>query len=58
MSLAGRMIAASELTFIISSLATGDPVRNAEIIAACTEYIKQHPKWQLSLQTHKLIGFK
>lgn len=37
---------------------TGDPVRNAEIIAACTKYIKQHPKWQLSLQTHKLIGFK
>ena len=35
---------------------TGDPQRNAAITKACVEYIKQHPEWRLSLQTHKLIG--
>ena len=34
----------------------GDPVRNARITAACVNYIKQHPRWRLSLQTHKLIN--
>ena len=24
----------------------------------CIDYIKEHPQWRLSLQTHKLIGFK
>jgi len=37
---------------------TGNLLKNSEITNICTEYIKQHPKWQLSLQTHKLIGFK
>ena len=37
---------------------TGDPVRNADIMQRCVEYIKQHPQWRLSLQTHKLIGIK
>lgn len=36
----------------------GDPVRNAEITACCIGYIKEHPQWRLSLQTHKLAGFK
>lgn len=36
----------------------GDAARNAAITAACVEYIKQHPKWRLSLQTHKLIDIK
>ena len=35
---------------------TGDPERNKRITAACVAYIKQHPKWRLSLQIHKLIG--
>jgi len=34
---------------------TGDAVRNKTVIQACVAYIKQHPKWRLSLQTHKLI---
>jgi len=34
---------------------TGDPVRNRRITQACVEYVKQHPQWHLSLQTHKLI---
>ena len=37
---------------------TGDPVRNAEIVKLCVDYIKQHPEWRLSLQTHKLIGIE
>ena len=37
---------------------TGDAVRNEAIIARCVEYIKEHPWWRLSLQTHKLVGFK
>ena len=37
---------------------TGDPQRNAAITKACVEFIKQHPQWRLSLQTHKLIGIE
>lgn len=37
---------------------TGDAKRNADITAACIEYIKRHPKWRLSLQIHKLINIK
>ena len=37
---------------------TGDAELNARIINRCVEYIKQHPHWRLSLQTHKLAGFK
>lgn len=37
---------------------TGDIERNKEITAACVDYIKRHPVWRLSLQTHKLVGFK
>lgn len=36
----------------------GDAERNARIIARCVDYIKTHPHWRLSLQTHKLVGFK
>jgi len=37
---------------------TGDAERNASIISRCVDYIKEHPEWRLSLQTHKLVGFK
>ena len=37
---------------------TGDAERNAHIINRCVDYIKAHPQWRLSLQTHKLVGFK
>ena len=36
----------------------GDARKNAEIIERGIEEIKRNPKWMLSLQTHKLIGFK
>lgn len=37
---------------------TGNPERNAAIVVSCIAYIKEHPQWRLSLQTHKLVGFK
>lgn len=37
---------------------TGDSHRNQQICKACVNYILHHPQWQLSLQTHKLIGFR
>ena len=37
---------------------TGDAERNRSIVAACVDYIKRHPEWRLSLQTHKLIGIE
>ena len=36
---------------------TGDASRNAAIVEQCVDYIKSHPQWRLSLQTHKLVGF-
>ena len=36
----------------------GEPARNAAITAACIDYIKEHPKWRLSLQTHKLTNIR
>lgn len=32
-----------------------DAARNARIVHEAVEYIKRHPRWRLSLQTHKLI---
>lgn len=34
----------------------GDAARNARITAATVDYIKRHPEWRLSLQTHKIIN--
>lgn len=36
---------------------TGDAERNRQITEKCVEYIKDHPEWRLSLQTHKLANF-
>ncbi|MBR5353099.1 MAG: radical SAM protein [Bacteroidales bacterium] len=35
---------------------TGDPDRNRTIVQQTVEYIKAHPEWRLSLQTHKLLN--
>ena len=32
--------------------------RNAQIVKRWFDYILQHPEWRMSLQTHKLVGFK
>lgn len=34
----------------------GDPAQNRRNTEATVAYILQHPKWRLSLQTHKLLG--
>ena len=34
---------------------TGDTVKNTSLLDAVVDYIKKHPAWRLSLQTHKLI---
>lgn len=37
---------------------TGDSSRNSSIISSAISYIKQHPQWKLSLQTHKLLNIR
>ena len=37
---------------------TGNAERNREVTRQCVEYIKQHPQWHLSLQTHKFIHIR
>jgi len=37
---------------------TGDAAQNKRITDQCIDYIKHHPEWRLSLQTHKLAGFE
>lgn len=44
--------------YYLQPIDTGNARRNKEITAACVDYIKRHPAWRLSLQTHKLIGIK
>ncbi len=34
---------------------TGNEKENKEITAKCVDYILAHPKWRLSLQTHKIL---
>ena len=35
-----------------------DAVRNAEIARKAVDYVKKNPQWQLSVQLHKLLGFR
>ena len=37
---------------------TGDPARNAEILRKTLDYILEHPRWRMSLQTHKILKIK
>ena len=37
---------------------TGDPQRNIDIQRATIDYILRHPRWRLSLQTHKLLNIQ
>lgn len=37
---------------------TGNAEINATIVSRCIDFIKCNPSWRLSLQTHKLTGFK
>jgi len=44
--------------YLLQPCDTGDAEKNRVIIAHCVNYILSHPKWRLSLQTHKLINIK
>ena len=37
---------------------TGNPTENRRVINETIEYIKQNPKWKLSLQTQKILGVR
>lgn len=45
-------------TLYLQPCDTGDAEQNRRIVASCVDYIKRHPEWRLSLQTHKLIGIE
>ena len=44
--------------FSLQPCDTGDSSKNQEILQQTINYILQHPKWKLSLQTHKIINVK
>ena len=44
--------------FYLQPLDTGDKERNRIILRDTIAYILEHPKWSLSLQTHKMLGIK
>lgn len=37
---------------------TGHARHNADILTSCIAFVKSHPQWRLSLQTHKYTGIK
>ena len=42
--------------FYLQPMDDADPVKTQTNIKQAIEYCLQHPKWQLSLQTHKMLG--
>lgn len=42
----------------LQPLDTGNEERNRIILRDTIAYVLQHPKWSLSLQTHKMLGIK
>lgn len=44
--------------YYLQPLDTGNVRNNDIIVSKCVNYIKEHPRWRLSLQTHKMIGIK
>ena len=36
----------------------GDVEKNKEIVNQCVEFVKQNPKWKLSLQTQKILNVR
>lgn len=55
LNIAERIVATE---YRLQPLDTFDEMRNRIILHDTVEYILQHPKWSLSLQTHKLLGIK
>ena len=48
----------SGVRLFLQPLDTGNEERNRIILRDTIAYILEHPKWRLSLQTHKLLGIK
>ena len=46
------------LRLYLQPLDTGNEERNRIILRDTIAYILEHPKWSLSLQTHKMLGIK
>lgn len=46
------------LHYYLQPCDTGDEAKNKEIMSKCVEYIKQNPKWKLSLQTQKILNVR
>ncbi len=44
--------------FSLQPCDVGDAARNLDIMRQSVEYVKQHPQWRLSVQTHKLLGIR
>jgi organic radical activating enzyme len=42
----------------LQPLDTGNEAKNKEIINETINYILKHPKWHLSLQTHKILNVR
>lgn len=53
-----RYLAIDARCYSLQPCDTGDEMRNKEITRKCVEYILAHPKWRLSLQTHKLLKIR
>ena len=44
--------------YFVQPCDTGDKGRNKKIIDFCVTFIKNNPKWKLSLQTQKILGVR
>jgi len=44
--------------YYIQPCDTGNAERNSIIIQKCVEYVKNHPKWKLSLQQQKILNVR
>ena len=44
--------------YFIQPCDLGDSIKNNRILASCISYVKDNPRWRLSLQTHKMIGIQ
>ena len=57
-SLLGGRFGGGLVRLYLQPLDTGDEMRNRIILRDTIAYVLEHPKWSLSLQTHKLLGIK
>jgi len=44
--------------FFLQPCDTGNAERNQQLLSAAITYCQKHPKWRLSLQTHKLLNIR